>query len=148
MLVKDVMNTRVARILPDSTMRHAAELASLTQVSDLMVVDADDTLVGLLAEGDLIRAMMPDLDELFAAGGSHEDAYAAFVKSGQDLASQSISRLIITNPILLHPMDPVLKAATVMVTKQIRLLAVVESGRLVGTVARADVCWGLLARRR
>ena len=147
MLVRDVMNRRVARIRRTATMREAAELASLTHVSDLMVVDDTGRFVGLLAEGDLIRAVMPDIDELTHAGGSLEDAFAAFVETGRKLADESIERLIIDEPILLQPGDPLLKAATVMVSQQIRRLAVVENGILVGTVSRADVCWGLLAER-
>ena len=31
-----------------------------------------------------------------------------------------------------------------MITMGIRVLAVVDEGRLVGTVSRADVCWGVV----
>ena len=40
----------------------------------------------------------------------------------------------------MHPDDHVAKAATVLIDRQIRLLPVVEDGRLVGTVSRANIC--------
>ena len=147
MKIKDVMNTRVVKLRVTATLAEAAELASLTRASDLMVVDDQGSFVGLLAEGDLIRGVMPDGDEILRSGGSHRDIEEAFIASARDLANQNIRRLLITEPFLLHPSDPLLKAATVMVTRQIRVLAVVEDGKLVGTVSRADICWGLFAGR-
>lgn len=34
-----------------------------------------------------------------------------------------------------------------MIMMGIRLLAVVDDGRLVGTVSRADLCWGVLVEQ-
>jgi len=145
MLVRDVMNRKVARIYENTTMRRAAELASLSQASDLMVVDETDTFLGVLSEGDLVRAVMPDLDELISAGGSLAQAYRIFLQTGRDLADEPIGRLIIRNPITVASTDELLKVATVMVSKMIRRIPVVDEGRLVGTVSRSDVTWGLLS---
>ena len=145
MLVRDVMNRKVARIYEETTMRRAAELASLSQAADLMVVDDQDTFLGVLSEGDLIRAVMPDLDELIAAGGSLKQAFAIFLQTGKDLAHEPIGRLIIRQPITVAPDDELLKVATVMVNKMIRRVPVVDEGRLVGTISRSDVTWGLLS---
>lgn len=145
MLVRDVMNRKVARIYEHTSMRRAAELASLSQASDLMVVDEQDTFLGVLSEGDLIRAVMPDLDELIAAGGSLTQAFGIFLQTGRELAQEPIGRLIIRSPISVAPDDELLKVATVMVNKMIRRIPVVENGRLVGTISRSDVTWGLLS---
>ncbi len=146
MRIRDVMNRRVAKLRVGATLAEAAELASLTRCSDLMVVDDAGGFVGIVAEGDLIRGVMPNGEEILAGGGSHRDIEEAFIASARDHAGQSIRRLIIMDPYVIHPDDPPLKAATVMVTRQIRCLAVVEDGKLVGTVSRADLCWGLFAR--
>src|SRR5262249_36734824 len=120
-----------------------AELLAVSRANDLAIVDAEGNFKGVLAEGDLIRTVMPDLTEVVAAGGSHEDAYRLFLKSGRSLAYEPITRLIITNPILVAPDDQLMSVATVMVTKGIRTLHVVENGKLCGSISRADVCWGL-----
>lgn len=148
MLIKDVFNTKIARLRASTDMKTAAELFCVTQVSDLMVVDDQDRFVGVVSEGDLIRAVMPDFEEVSSAGGSLEDAYRLFLETGHELADQRVERIIISNPITVAPEDPLLKAATIMIAKHIRLLPVVERDRLLGTVSRADICWGLLTAAR
>jgi CBS domain-containing protein len=143
-LVADVMNRRSARVATDAPMSLAAELLVLTQASDLMVVDGEGRYVGVLSEGDLLRALVPDFDGLMEAGASLQQAFQIFVESGEQYADQPIGRLIIRKSITVGPNDELLRAATVMVTKQIRRLPVVDDDRLVGTVSRADICWGLL----
>ena len=70
MRVSDVMNIKVAVISVDATMRLAAELLTLTQAADLIVVDAERNFLGVVSEGDLIRALLPDFNEVVKAGGS------------------------------------------------------------------------------
>lgn len=144
MLIKDVMNSRVARLRASTNLKTAAELFCVTQVSDLMVVDEHDRFIGVVSEGDLIRAVMPNFDEVSSAGGSLSDAYLLFLRSGQQMSNQLVTRIMISKPITLMPDDQLLKAATIMISKHIRLLPVVERERFLGTVSRADICWGLL----
>ena len=144
MRIGDVMDRRAARISVDAPMSLAAELLVLSAASDLMVIDGDGRYIGVLAEGDLLHALLPDFEGLMDSGASLADAFRAFLESGRQFADQPIGRLVIRKSITVGPDDELLKAATVMVTKQIRRLAVVDDDRLVGTVSRADVCWALL----
>jgi CBS domain-containing protein len=105
-----------------------------------MVVDGDGQFVGVLSEGDVIRAMLPDYDEIIALGGRLNDAFSAFVRKGAELADRPIAPLIITDPITMTPDDDVTMAATVMIERYIRRLPVVADGRLAGTISRADLC--------
>jgi len=122
----------------------AAELLVLSHASDLMVVDEQGDYVGVLSEGDLLRAIMPDFEGLTESGASLEDAFRIFADAGKAYADQPIGRLVIRKSITVSPDDELLKAATAMVTKQIRRLPVVEEERLVGSISRADVCWAVL----
>jgi CBS domain-containing protein len=144
MRIADAMNRRAARISVGAPMSLAAELLVVSQASDLMVVDEEGRYVGVLPEGDLLRAIIPDFEGLMESGASLEDAFRIFLESGETYADQPIGRLVIRKSITLDPDDELLKAANVMVTKQIRRLPVVDAGRLVGTVSRADVCWAIL----
>lgn len=40
-----------------------------------------------------------------------------------------------------------MKIGDIMINKQIRRLPVVDSGRVVGAIARADICLGILRNR-
>jgi CBS domain-containing protein len=144
MRIGDVMDRKAARISVTAPMSLSAELLVLSRASDLMVVDDEGRYVGVLAEGDLLHALMPDFEGLMDSGASLADAFRIFVDSGREYADQPIGRLVIRKSITVSPEDELLKAATVMVTKGIRRLAVVDRERLLGTVSRADVCWALL----
>lgn len=138
--VRDVMQTDMATLDPDASLAQAAALVAATRVGDLMVVDARGAFVGVLSEGDILRSSLPDLDEILAAGGTLHDGYQLFLHKARELSGKPIARLIITEPFVLAPGDHVAKAATLLIDRQIRLLPVVENGRLVGTVSRADIC--------
>ena len=140
MLIRDIMTTHPVYIDADATIHRAAEIISIAEVSDVMVVDEGKTFVGVLSEGDLIRAVLPNFDEIIAAGGSLADAFDFFVRKGRELARRPIAPLVITSPITMQPTDEAAMAATAMAEKQIRRLPVVEEGKLVGTVSRADIC--------
>lgn len=144
MKIGDIMNVNAIRIRQGATMRQAAELVSANQVSDLMVVDGDNGFIGVLSEGDLIRAVLPQYEEIVRSGGSLSGAFELFLDKGKAIAEQPIEPLVIKNPITVSPADPVLRAASTMISKQIRRLPVVEKGKLVGTVSRADICRAVL----
>ena len=140
MLIRDIMTIYPIFIRVETDMRHAAEIISISEVSDLMVVDRENSFIGVLSEGDLIRAVLPSFDEVIQAGGTLNDAFKFFVTKGRDLANRPIEPLIIRNPITLKLSDEVAQAATIMVEKQIRRLPVLDEGKLAGTVSRADIC--------
>jgi CBS domain-containing protein len=144
MLVRDVMTVYPVFIHRDATMRRAAEIISIAEISDLMVVDDSGQFFGVLSEGDVIRAVLPDVAEIEAVGGTLDAAFVAFVRKGAELAQQPIAPLVITDAITLRPDDDAALAATVMVEKHIRRLPVVDDGRLVGTISRADLCRGVV----
>jgi len=146
MNVGQVMDQKVARIGVSATFQEAAELLVLTQASDLIVVDSDGGFVGIVSEGDLLRALIPDYNEVVAAGASMLDALRIFIENGHDLAAQPIARLIIRHPITVAPGDELLGVAAIMIEKMIRRLPVVEHERFLGTIARADILWAVLSK--
>jgi len=134
------MTNRVARIRAEASMFQAAETVALAGSSDLMVIDASGNFAGVLSEGDILRAALPDIDEILEAGGSLEGAFARFLDKARDLADMPIAPLVIRDPIVLDPDDHVAQAAVVFVERGIRVLPVVRDGRLLGTISRADIC--------
>jgi CBS domain-containing protein len=148
LVIGDIVNRNSCTIRMGATMGQAAELVSESQTSDLMVVDGENIFIGVLSEGDLIRAVVPNMDELLnTREGSLAKAYEVFLGlSDPARGSQPIDRYIIRQPITLHPQDELLKAAIVTVSRQIRRLPVVESRKFLGTVSRADICRAILNR--
>jgi CBS domain-containing protein len=138
--VKGIMTVRAVRIRLGDTLHRAAEIIALSGVGDLMVIDDDNNFVGVLSVGDVLRAAMPNMEEILEEGGTLEQAYRLFLRKGSDLMYKPVEPLVIREPIVVDPDDHVAKAATVMIEKNIHRLPVVKDGRLVGTVGRADIC--------
>lgn len=140
MQVRDIMTIYPVYIRIGADIRRAAEIISISEVSDLMVIDYDNKFIGVLSEGDLIRAILPSFDEVLRAGGTLNDAFKFFVQKGHDLVNRPIDPLVIHNAITLKTTDDIAQAAVIMVEKQIRRLPVVDDGKLMGTLSRSDIC--------
>ena len=139
-LVSDVMAAFPAYIRLGSTIRRAAEMVSVSEVGQLMVLDHDGRFVGSLSEEDLVRAMLPGFEDVTTAGGTLADAFRVFLERGRVLADRVIDPLVVRDPATVRPTDELARAAIVMVDRGIRRLPVVDDGALVGTLSRADLC--------
>ena len=139
-LVSGIMTVRAVRVRLDDTLHRAAEVIALSGIGDLMVIDGDSNFVGVLSVGDVLRAAMPDFEEIVEQGGTLEQAFRLFLRKGSELMYQPIQPLVITEPLVVDPDDHVAKAAALMLEKNIHRLPVVKNGQLVGTVGRTDIC--------
>jgi len=140
MLVEEFMSRSPARIPPDATLGEAAGVVGTSGASDLMVVSDEGRFLGVLSEGDLLRVLLPDREQIVAAGGSLRDGFAVLSRMGRELAARPIDPLIIRDPLVVAPDDDLGVAIVTMVDRQIRRLPVVSDDRLVGTIARSDAC--------
>ena len=140
MQIRDIMNINAIRILSGSTMAKAAELAALSNASGLFVVDDEDNFIGVLSEGDMMKAILPEMSEVMAVGRDLQETYNISSEKGVKLGSELIDNHLTPIPITLKPEDPMLKAPTTMAVKKMRRLPVVKNGKLVGTVSRGDIC--------
>ena len=139
-LVSDVMTAFPAYIRLGATIRRAAEVVSVSEVGQLMVLDHDGRFVGSLSEEDLVRAMLPSFDDVTAGGGTLADAFRIFLERGRTLADRVIDPLVVRDAATVRSTDELARAAIVMIDRGIRRLPVVDDGALVGTLSRADLC--------
>lgn len=144
MLVEEFMTVHPVCIFEDVDVRQACAIISSAEISELMVVDKNHNFVGVLSEGDLLRAILPDFKEILAAGGTLEGAFNLFVSKGASLASYPIAPLIKRKPLTAGRKDEAAQVAALMLQKQIRRVPVVENNKLIGTVSRSDICRALI----
>lgn len=137
---KGIMTVRAVCIRLGDSLHRAAEIIALSGVGDLMVIDEDNEFVGVLSVGDVLRASMPDIEEITGEGGTLEQAFRLFMRKGRELMYKPIEPLVIRTPLVVDPDDHVAKIAALMLEKNIHRLPVVKDGRLLGTVGRADIC--------
>lgn len=144
MTVADAYQPNPPQILNTANLQEAAHLFIETMCSDLMVVDQNGSFMGIISEGDLIRRCMPKYSELIAEGLSLDDVFDLFIEKGKSSALENVMNIAITNPITVTTTTNLQKAASYMVSKNIRRLPVVEEGKLVGSISRAMIAKAIL----
>jgi CBS domain-containing protein len=141
--VADVMTTELTTLSLGARLADAARLVASTGASDVMVLDDAGAFVGVLSEGDLIRSLLPGRGEVDVA--SPVELFELLSINGRVRGSETIDPLVIREPVYLSPDDDLLRAAELMMSRQIRRLPVLDDGRLAGTVSRADLAFALLS---
>ncbi len=135
--VGEVMTRDVVSVTPDRPLKDVAAALVERGVSGLPVCDADGAVVGVLSEADL----------LVKQGGAPERSGGLFAwlvdtASAPDLAklrAHTAGEAMTAPAITVESGAPVSEAARTMVSLGVNRLPVVEDGRLVGIVTRADL---------
>ena len=128
--VADVMTRDPVTLGPEDSLMKAVEVMRKRGIRRLPVVVAD-TLVGLLAEGDLKRAQPSALS----------DSEEEFVRV---MDETPISRIMIQNPMTTTEHAPLLDAAQTLHTTKFGALPVLRDGKLVGILTDSDLVGGLV----
>jgi CBS domain-containing protein len=143
MLAKDIMTADVVTIAPDLSVEKIAQLLLSCNISGVPVVDAGGGLIGLVSEGDLLQRHEGGTERqrswwLSLLTGPEERA-REFVKTHGRTAEQVMTREVIT----VTADTPVGEIARIMERRRIKRVPVVEDGKIVGIVSRANLLHGL-----
>jgi CBS domain-containing protein len=138
--VGEVMTREVVEARPDTPFKDVAQLLARHRISGLPVVDADDKVLGVISETDLVhrQAAKADRDRggLFRLPVLRRRARVDAVKARAMTAGQLMS----TPAITVHPEQRVADAARVMERHHVERLPVVdEEDRLIGIATRRDL---------
>jgi predicted transcriptional regulator len=132
------MSRSVRTVSPETKVVEVASLMCLYRFHGLPVVDADDQLVGMIAEKDVLHSLFPKIDRLMAEGMANVDLDQAMCEY-KNVLDLPASALMSRNPVTVPPDMHLLRAASVMVRKGFRRIPVVDGGRLVGVLSLGDV---------
>jgi CBS domain-containing protein len=138
MMVRDFMTRPVIALGPEASVAEAAKLMLQHRISGLPVVDSAHKLVGIVSEHDLLRRGED-------AAGRNKRHWLHLMIDRAGLAEESnhfhdrkVSDVMTSNPITVYPTTSLSEACRVIVQHCIKRLPVVESGDLVGIIARTD----------
>ena len=138
MNVADVMTREVVSVAPDATIAEIAKTMLEHHVAGLPVV-AEGALVGMVSERDLMRrreiGTAPAHNRWAAFFASEQEAAAIFVHEHGGTAADVMTRKVVS----VAPQTPLATAAELLDRHRIKRLPVVDGGKLVGIVARADL---------
>jgi CBS domain-containing protein len=123
--VRDVMSSKPVTIGPEDSLSRALEVMRIHGIRRIPVMVAD-TLVGLLAEGDLKRAQPSTLS------ASQEEFQ-------QVMDGTQVARIMIKDPVTVTDDMPLFEAVRTLHTTKFGALPVVRDGRLCGIVTDSDL---------
>lgn len=127
MSVDSIMTHDVVTVTPDATLMDVRRLLHERGFRHLLVTEEDDTLVGVISDRDMLKAISPFLDTY---SEEHRD-----VKT----LSRPASDIMRTNPVTVGPDTAIEDAARLLLDNKISSLPVVEGEALVGIVTTKDL---------
>lgn len=143
MLAKDVMTTAVLTVSPDTDVGDIARTMLEAHISAIPVIDSEGRLAGIVSEGDLIHRAETDTRRrqswwlrLLAAP---EEPAQRFLREFGRRARDVMSREVIT----VDPETPLTEIASLLEKYHIKRVPVMDGGRLVGIVSRANLLRGI-----
>jgi CBS domain-containing protein len=122
MKARDVMTSPVITLGLDTPVPVAAELLYSHGFTGAPVVDADEQLVGIVAEADLMRSpVVPDWWQI------------------QRQPDPTVEEVMNSAPAAMHPDDDLADVVALMLGSRIRSVPVVADSKVVGIVTQRDV---------
>lgn len=129
MRVRDIMTTAVTTVRPETHIKEAAAVLAANGFTALPVVAAQDRLVGIVTEADLVRDRVPvDPRALCHPGAVPPTAVTTTV--GEVMTSPAVA---------MSPGTDVAVLAKALLDAGHRSMPVVDGARLVGIVTRRDI---------
>jgi CBS domain-containing protein len=145
MKAADVMVSNVITVRADTSVAKIAELLLANRISAVPVVDESNALVGIVSEGDLIHRVETVTErhrslwlEFFVG---KETLAREFIKSHARKATDVMTRSVIT----VKPDTPLGELASLLEKHRIKRVPVVQDGKIVGIVSRANLVQALVS---
>ena len=138
MKAKDVMSAKVVTISCQATVLDAAKLMLDRGISGLPVVSEEGRLVGIVTAGDLLRRAEigtelhpsipnPEAIDDFRWFGEYFKSHGGHV---EDIMTRDVVRVFENTPLA--------KVAALLELKRIKRVPVMDNGKMIGIISRAD----------
>jgi len=143
MKARDVMTWGAITVEPHESVARAVQLMLQNKISGLPVVDDKRQLVGIVTEGDFLRRgelgtqrQRPRWLEFLLGPGRLASEYVR-------ASGQKVSQVMTTQAKTITPETPLEEVVRLMESHRVKRLPVVQDGKLVGMVSRADLLHAL-----
>ena len=138
----DIMSSHVISVKKETSLKDLALLLYDHRINGVPVVDDDGSLIGIICESDLIRRdkklHIPTVVTLFDAVFYLESS-RKFEKEVERISATKVEDLYTTKVVSIQKETPIDEIATIMAEKKIYTIPVMDGGRLVGIVGKADL---------
>ncbi len=152
--VKDFMNENVVCLSPDDTIFDAAKILSQLNIAGAPVVK-NDKIVGIVSISDMIKFIdiklgklpkidTPGLSTLLLALVQMQKVRSDFKKELEKITKTKIKEVMTKNVIIISSSQTMIDVAELIEKHDVNRLPVVDNGKIVGIVARADIIKSLI----
>jgi len=142
--VRDIMDTRIPTVRPEDTIETVVHLMADQELPAVPVVNDGGRCVGIVTESDLVIGdderdlRLPHMISLFG-GVVFLEPLKHFEDRLRKAAAANVDDMMAADPVVVEADAEVRDAARLMTEHKHNRLPVVEHGRYVGLVSRAEV---------
>jgi len=137
MKVEDVMKKNIHSAKRDTTIMEIVKIFCITRISGIPIVDEENHIIGIISEKDVLRAMYPSQAEYYEDPSCRN--FDEIEQRYTNIISMNAEQMMNRNVITTSPDEPLLKASSTMLARQIRRLPVLDNGKLVGIITQSDI---------
>jgi CBS domain-containing protein len=135
----DVMTRNVVSVSPDTTVGELVTILLSRNISGVPVIDTDGTLVGVVTEGDLMRRAELGTERKHGGWLAFFTATATMAEDYVKSHGTKVRDLMTPTVVAVAPTAPLSEVADLMEERHVRRVPVVEGGKVVGIVSRANL---------
>lgn len=147
MRVDELMNSRVLTAGSDTPMAEVLELMLRFHLNDIVVVNDQNELLGLVTYSDLSRKLLPTQRELI-----ENEQYLInpelIEERFRDIVAVPVREMMTADLETVSPDSHAITAGALMHARRVKQLPVVSGKTLVGIISYADIGWGLMMKFR
>jgi CBS domain-containing protein len=144
MNVADVMTQKVISVTPETTVAETAQLLLQHRISGLPVVGPGGAVVGMVTEGDLLRRIETGTQRRHSRWLEFLTTPGRLAQEYTDANARRVGEVMTEDVVSVTPRDSLPEVVRLMEHRHVKRLPVIEAGRLVGIVSRADLVRALL----
>jgi CBS domain-containing protein len=144
MNVAEIMTQPVISVAPETTIAEAARLMLQHRISGLPVLDPRGAVVGVVSEGDLLRRAETGTERRRARWLEFLVTPGRLAQDYAHAHARKVGEVMSPNVVAVAPHDPIEEVVRQMERHRIKRLPVIEAGRLVGIVSRANLVRALV----
>lgn len=136
--VKEIMNKEPIFIHESRSVEESVKIMLEHNINGIPVVDAENHVVGIITQGDLLlKATRSPLFRLWPYGSytTSEELMSEYKK----IIGISVSEVMTKNPVCIHEDELVSKAAEILYDKRVKQLPIIHEDTLVGMITRSDI---------
>jgi CBS domain-containing protein len=140
--VSEIMTTEVITVSPDTKVTEATKILLDRRINGLPVVDAQNTLQGIICQSDIIvqqkKWPVPTVFTLLD-GIIPLNSVSHLEKEVKKMSATTVQDAMTQHPTTTSPDAEIEEVAELMVSKNFHTIPVVEDGKLVGIVGKEDI---------